>query len=286
MTAADRATAPWPAPPSAADKYGRGRLLLLAGSQRYPGAAVLAAAGADASGAGAIAIAMAPDVARRVADGYPHVLDAAADLSPPLEPGPLVWGQLPELGRYDAILVGPGMDSAPFVAQAWQPLQRFAGLLVLDADGLNRLAATAEGEAVAWLQERCGPTWITPHTGEFGRLFPDCCHGDHLERAAAAARAAGITVLLKGPRTAIAAADGRRWQLLEGVPTAARAGLGDVLAGFAAGRGAMAAAAGHLDQGLLARAALDHVHAARQLVQEGWRHPSPPMVAERLRRQG
>ena len=282
VTAADRATAPWPEPPSAADKYGRGRLLLLAGSQRYPGAAVLAAAGADASGAGAVTITMAPDVARRVSDRYPHVLNAAADLSPPLESGPLVWDQLPDPGRHDAVLLGPGMDSAPFVAHAWEPLQRFAGLLVLDADGLNRLAATPEGEAVAWLQGRCGPTWITPHVREFDRLFPACRHGDHPERAAAAARAAGITVLLKGPRTVVAAADGRCWQLLEGVPTAARAGLGDVLAGFAAGRGAMAAAAGHLDDGQLVRAALDHVHAAQELVKEGWRHPSPPMVAERL----
>ncbi|MYF35702.1 MAG: NAD(P)H-hydrate epimerase [Synechococcus sp. SB0678_bin_12] len=287
VTAADRATAPWPEPPSAADKYGRGRVLLLAGSQRYPGAAVLAAAGADASGVGAIAMAMAADVARRVSDGYPHVLNAGADLSPPLEPGPLVWRQLPDLGRYDTVLLGPGMDSsAPFVAHAWEPLQGFAGLLVLDADGLNRLAALPEAEAAAWLRGRHGPTWITPHIREFDRLFPACRHGDHLERAAAAARTAGVTVLLKGPRTAVAAPDGRCWQLLEGVATAARAGLGDVLAGFAAGRGAMAAAAGDLDHGQLVSAALDHLHAAQQLVREGWRRPSPPMVAERLRQQG
>ena len=284
VTTADRATAPWPQPPSAVDKYGRGRLLLLAGSQRYPGAAVLAVAGADASGAGAITTYMEPDVTRRVHDGYPHLLDGAADLAAPLEPGPLLWPRLPHLDRHDAILLGPGIDSAPFVTHAWQPLQNFAGLLVLDADGLNRLAATPEGEAVAWLQGRRGPTWITPHLQEFERLFPTCHHGDPLERAAAAARTAGITVLLKGPRTAVAAADGRCWQLLEGVPSAARAGLGDVLAGFAAGRGAMATAASRLDHGQLVRAALDHVHAARQLVREGWRHPSPPMVAECLRR--
>ncbi len=284
VAAADRATAPWPEPPSAADKYGRGRLLLLAGSRRYPGAAVLATAGADASGAGAVTIYMEPDVARRVGDCYPHVLNAAAHLSPPLESGPLVWRQLPDPDRHDAILLGPGMDSAPFVAHAWEPLQKFAGLLVLDADGLNRLATMPGGEAVAWLQGRCGPTWITPHRREFDRLFPACSHGDHLERATAAARAAGVTVLLKGPRTAIAAPDGRCWQLLEGVPTAARAGLGDVLAGFAAGRGAMAAAGGCLDHGQLVRVALDHLHAAQQLVREGWRHPSPPMVAECLRR--
>jgi len=90
-------------------------------------------------------------------------------------------------------------------------------------------------------------------------------------------------VLLKGPRTAVAAPNGRCWQLLEGVPTAARAGLGDVLAGFATGRGAMAVAAGDLDHGQLVSAALDHLHSARQLVLDGWKHPSPPMVAERLR---
>ena len=286
VTAADRVTAPWPEPPSAADKYGRGRLLLLAGSQRYPGAAVLAAAGADASGAGAVTLHVSPDVARRVSDCYPHVLNAAAGLSPPLEAGPLVWHQLPDLTRHDAVLLGPGVDVVPFAAHAWEPLQKFAGLLVLDADGLNRLAATPEGEATAWLQGRAGPTWITPHLREFERLFPTCRHGDHPERAAAAAQAAGITVLLKGPRTAVAAADGRCWQLLEGVPTAARAGLGDVLAGFAAGRGAVAAAAGDPDSGQLVRAALDHMHAARQLVVEGWKHPSPPMVAQRLRRHG
>ena len=285
VTSADRAAAPWPEPPSAADKYGRGRLLLLAGSQRYPGAAVLATAGADASGAGAITIHMEPDVARRVGDCYPHVLNSAVGVSSTLEPGPLVWHQLPDPERHDAILLGPGIGSAPFVAHTWEPLQKFTGLLVLDADGLNRLAATPAGEAVAWLQGRCGPTWITPHIREFNRLFPSYGHGDHLERAAAASRAAGVTVLLKGPRTAIAAPDGRCWQLLEGVPTAARAGSGDVLAGFAAGRGAMAVAAGHLDHGQLVRAALDHLHAARQLVREGWRHPSAPMVAQRLHQQ-
>jgi NAD(P)H-hydrate epimerase len=77
-------------------------------------------------------------------------------------------------------------------------------------------------------------------------------------------------VLLKGARSIVAAADGRRWQLLKANPRAARAGLGDVLAGYAAGQGASAGSDGQI----LAAAALDHALAGCQLHQ-----PSPPEVA-------
>jgi NAD(P)H-hydrate epimerase len=70
-------------------------------------------------------------------------------------------------------------------------------------------------------------------------------------------------LLLKGARSVIAAPDGRRWQLLEAAPEAARAGAGDVLAGFAAGRGAVAMAAGISpgEASTLALAALNHAQA-------------------------
>ena len=77
--------------------------------------------------------------------------------------------------------------------------------------------------------------------------------------AAAAARSSGACVLLKGARSVVAAPDGRRWQLGWANPAAARAGLGDVLAGYAAGRGAAARAAGAAADGaLLACAAVSH----------------------------
>jgi NAD(P)H-hydrate epimerase len=126
-------------------------------------------------------------------------------------------------------------------------LQGFAGLLLLDADGLNRLADLNQTQgtgASQWLRQRQGPTWLTPHGAEFERLFPDLAGLPPLEAAAAAAQDAAATVLLKGAHSVIATADGRRWQLIETCPDAARAGLGDVLAGYAAGRGAMAVASG------------------------------------------
>jgi ADP-dependent NAD(P)H-hydrate dehydratase / NAD(P)H-hydrate epimerase len=97
-------------------------------------------------------------------------------------------------------------------------------------------------------------------------------------------------VLLKGARSVVAAPDGRRWQLLSACPDAARAGLGDVLAGYAAGRGAMALAAGlapdrapGADGAWLAAAALDHAvagHQCRQL--RGAGGVTPFAVAEAL----
>jgi NAD(P)H-hydrate epimerase len=179
------------------------------------------------------------------------------------------------LERLDAVLIGPGIGSGSGARSGagglknWQPLQAFQGLLVIDADGLNRLSQMAGG-GLAWLQQRRGPTWLTPHPGEFARLFPQWVGLPPLEAAQQAAQASGASVLLKGARSIVAAADGRRWQLLKANPRAARAGLGDVLAGYAAGQGASAGSDGQI----LAAAALDHALAGCQLHQ-----PSPPEVA-------
>ena len=114
-----------------------------------------------------------------------------------------------------------------------------------------------------------------------------------LEAARQAAALACCSVLLKGARSVVAAADGRCWQLLKAWPGAARAGLGDVLAGFAAGRGAVAlAAAGQppergsdADGAWLAAAALDHALAGLHcLDRKGAGGVTPLAVAEALAR--
>lgn len=260
LRAGDAASAPWPRLDPAAAKYGRGRLLLVAGSRRYRGAAALCLAGASASGCGSLRAALPEELAGDLWLCQPHVVLEAS--LPSGAGGGLELEALErlDLARLDALLLGPGLGQAdapgPLAEPAasarsseervWRRLQRFAGLLLLDADGLNRLAWRCRGQALgaaSWLRGRCGPTWITPHRGEFDRLFPQWSELEPLAAAANAAAASGAAVLLKGARSVVAAPDGRLWQVLQAAPESARAGLGDTLAGYAAGRGAMALAA-------------------------------------------
>ena len=278
---------PWPRLDPANAKYGRGRALLVAGSSRYRGAAHLAISGATASGCGSLRASLPVELTADLWTIHPHVV--LEDPLPRGTAGELDLGQLDAgtLERLDAVLVGPGIGMVPpeadrDQAMTWALLLQFPGLLVLDADGLNRLARrhTTPGDrpgspgVEAWFRQRSGPTWITPHRGEFDRLFPALSPLAPLEAAAAAAAACGIDIVLKGARTVIAAADGRRWQIRQACPEVARAGLGDVLAGYVTGRGAMGMAASanggtSLDAALLAASCLDHALAGRAALDNG-----------------
>ncbi|MEN9541750.1 MAG: hypothetical protein RLZZ459_1841 [Cyanobacteriota bacterium] len=264
---ADAADAPWPALPAAAGKYARGRLLVVAGSEAYRGAAGLCLQGASASGCGSLRAALPRAVAEQLWQHQPHVVvDAALASSPD---GGLELAGLAGLKRLDALVLGPGLGPGPGpdAEPAWQHLQELPALLLLDADGLNRLAGAGEERTLAWLRGRGGPTWITPHSAEFNRLFPALSGLEPLEAAAEAAVTSGCSVLLKGARSVIAAPDGRRWQLGQADAAAARTGLGDVLAGYAGGRAAAAIAAGTAADGaLLAAAALEHAVASLEAV--------------------
>ena len=279
----DLATAPWPRPAAAASKYQRGRLLVIAGSEAYQGASQLCLLGASASGVGSLRTALPEALAGQLWISQPHVVVSAALTSH--ADGSLNLGALPgsALERLDALVIGPGLGNSDDDLSTWDPLQRFTGLLVIDADGLNRLAKLG---AQAWLLKRQGPTWLTPHTGEFARLFPDWADLPPLEAAAAAAKACQCSVLLKGARTVIAAADGRRWQLKQACDAAARAGLGDVLAGYAGGLGARAIAAGQgADAALLALSALAHASAGAQAAEALGYGGASPMASARHQEQ-
>jgi NAD(P)H-hydrate epimerase len=320
LAAADLAALPGLPLDPALGKYGRGRLLLVAGSDRYRGAAALALAGATASGCGSVRAALPEAVAAGLWQSQPQVVIQRSLASGPA--GGLALGELQstDLQRLDALVLGPGIGTAVGEKAAgggagnwagsgaggtavsgsagideeisaaeldfWRALHRSPALLLLDADGLNRLAGPIAQQfgvsPAAWLSGRLGPSWITPHAGEFARLFPELASLPALEAAVAAARASGAAVLLKGARTVVAASDGRCWQLRQAASAVARAGLGDVLAGYAGGLGALAMAGGWpADAQLLAAAALAHAATGLRL-QQNRLAASPEQLALQL----
>ena len=220
-------SAPLPPLPPTAMKYERGRCLVMAGSDRYPGAAHLALRGAMGSGCGCVQAVVPPCLQSSLWQVLPEVMQ-------------LEDGVIPD--RLDAVLVGPGVGGPSHWWNHWsEQLLSVAGLLVLDADGINGLAASPEGWR--WLLQRQGPTWLTPHAAEFARLFPHCDEGDAFGKAIAAARCSGCCVLLKGAHSVLADPSGAAVVLTGTTPRVARTGLGDLLAGFATGWGAQAVAA-------------------------------------------
>ena len=248
---ADLASMPLPRPSPNAMKYQRGRLLVIAGGEHYPGAARLCLQGALASGCGSVQAVLPPFMATSLWAVHPEVV--LFDHSKPLS-----------RDRLDAVVFGPGLGMNETIWPVWKErLQSFEGLLVLDADGLNALASDQQGWR--WLLNRAGPTWLTPHQAEFGRLFPELQHHTNLDGAQKAALLTGTVVLYKGAHTVIAAPQYPALVLDGTTATAARMGLGDVLAGFAAGWGALSSAAAcPLAHSTLGAAALLHAAAAER----------------------
>jgi ADP-dependent NAD(P)H-hydrate dehydratase / NAD(P)H-hydrate epimerase len=138
--------------------------------------------------------------------------------------------------RHNVVVLGPGGGVGPQMRDL--VLAALAGerAVVLDADALTSFA-DAPQTLMAVIKQRSAATLLTPHEGEFGRLFKmlDDKARSKLERARKAAEAAGAIVLLKGPDTVVAAPDGRAAISDNAPPRLATAGSGDVLAGLAAG---------------------------------------------------
>jgi hydroxyethylthiazole kinase-like uncharacterized protein yjeF len=237
---------PHPGPES--DKYRRGVLGLLAGSERFTGAAVLATGGALRGGAGMVRFVSVRSVVELVRQRWPEAVTTV------IEPGDAHAAL--GAGQVQAWVVGPGLGTGPD-GQALVAATLATDLPVLvDADGLTVLAAD-RGPL-----RRTAPTVLTPHAGELARLLGvdradvEARRLEYVRRAAAELSA---TVLLKGSTTLIAE-EGRPVRVNPtGTPWLATAGTGDVLSGLigallAGGMAPLdAAAAGAYLHGLAAR---------------------------------
>jgi hydroxyethylthiazole kinase-like uncharacterized protein yjeF len=222
-----------PTPGIEAHKYSRGHVAVFSGAATATGAARLSAHAAARIGAGAVTM-LSP--AEALAANAAHLTsimlrkaDSVADaLAFARERRPRAW------------VYGPGLSPTADTAQHLMELfdgwpHPFAA--VVDASGLTALAGTP-GLLVPPFGGRQHDLVVTPHEGEFRRLFPDLS-ADRLpskvERARQAARRIDGVVVYKGPDTVIAAADGRAAINANGTPWLATAGSGDVLSGLVAG---------------------------------------------------
>ncbi len=260
MLTADYARRLLPARPADAHKGSFGKVMVVAGSLHYPGAAYLACAGAARVGAGLVTLAGGRTVLGLVG----RLPEATVLPVPEGDWGAIGPNALEELGKalesYAALVLGPGLGKGEATKEF---VQRVFGLdkpkararvgflieaiggsvpaapqfqelppAVLDADGLNLLA-----EIEDWAEHLPkGGFVLTPHPGEMRRLLKvDELPGDAVALAADAAKAWGQVVVLKGATTVIAAPDGRTLVHDGANPALATAGTGDVLAGAIGG---------------------------------------------------
>ncbi len=219
--------AAFPLPKIDAHKYARGHAVVVSGAMPRTGAARLAARGALRAGAGLVTIASPRDALSVHAATNDAVMVRAVDDASELS-------ALLNDRRFNAVLLGP----AGGIGQPMRDLvlAALAGerAVVLDADALTSFS-DYPASLFGGIESRSGPVVLTPHEGEFARLFGALSPESKLERARSAARASGATVLLKGPDTVVAAADGRASIAANAPPWLATAGSGDVLSGFVAG---------------------------------------------------
>lgn len=214
----------WRLPDARTDdhKYRRGHCLVATGTM--PGAARLAAHAALRTGAGLVSVAAPADGLASLA-----ALPAAVIVRPcPHLPA---FAALAGEPRVTGVVIGPGAGADGRTRRRVLAALDHGKPSVIDADAITAFAGEPERLFAALAR---APAVLTPHEGEFGRLFPDIA-GDKLSRARAAAAHAGAVVLLKGPDTVIAAPDGRATINANALAWLATAGSGDVLSGIIGG---------------------------------------------------
>ena len=213
---------PWPA--IDAHKHSRGRLSVVSGDAWNTGAARLAARAGLRIGAGAVTLLSPPAALAVNASHLEAVMLAPFETDSDLAA---------KAQRADAVIIGPAAGVGEATARNLRALAQTGAALVADADALTSFQ-NDPSELFACLDR---DDVLTPHPGEFERIFPGLVARapERISAAREAARVAGAVVLLKGADTVVAAPDGRAAVSLNGTPWLATAGSGDVLAGFIGG---------------------------------------------------
>ena len=252
--------------PVDATKYSRGVVAVVAGSSRYPGAAVLAVAGARRGGAGYVRhISPSDEVRSLVVSHFPDVVPSA-DVDEEL------------LERMSAAVVGPGTSAE----DTWVPvmLRRILAThaaVVIDGGALDLVVNDPVVREL--LNSRTAPTVITPHAGEAARL--GATGDDRNEQARALAQDTCAVVVLKGSGTVVATGDSVVSVDTVAGPELATAGTGDVLAGLlgsmlAAHRPATAAACADV----ASQAVYVHACAGKAAAEQVWSVTALDVAAE------
>ena len=244
-----------------ANKYSRGSVAVVGGSDRYTGAPIMAAQAASKTGAGYTTLVVPAHMEQTARS---HVLsipviaveaDPGSPMSVSSSMGPdMALAALRAMRHLDAVVAGPGMGTAPAVRRLISGLvSEIECPLVIDADGLNAIAgvqAPIEGasstsliDELAARSARGLATILTPHDGELARLSLACVEGGYeLPSGIIGAGSreldaltvhgcTGATVVAKGPTTLVVS-DSRSLESNKGTPALAKAGTGDVLAGI------------------------------------------------------
>lgn len=235
----DPPTAALMAKPGRAQKYDYGHALILAGGPGHTGAARLAARAALRVGAGLVTLGVTKPALAEVATQITAVM--MVPVSDAQELQELLWD-----ARLNALCLGPGLGVDANARELVESALAMKRRVVLDADALSMFRNEPK-ELFVQLHDMCV---LTPHGGEFARLFPDIAARlekepakgpaySRVDATRAAARRAGCTILFKGPDTVIAAPNGQcaihSAQYDRAAPWLATAGSGDVLAGFVTG---------------------------------------------------
>jgi len=196
-----------------------GHLVIVGGGPGMPGAARLAGEAALRAGAGRVSLAVHPVNVPAIVAGRPELMCHGTE-----DPGAL----LPLIAAADVVALGPGLGTGAWSRALFDAVLDSGKPLVIDADGLNLLAA-ATVRHDDWV--------LTPHPGEAARLIGCSAADVQRDRLKALGQLVGRfggTVVLKGAGTLVSASDGPPWLCTAGNPGMAAAGMGDVLTGVVA----------------------------------------------------